>query len=546
MNALRHATTFARDLPARCGIGSAALFWALVAVLVASAAWMLGHDPPWDSEAARRIAEGKKLKPEHYGATGLWWAAAANALLAAGALAFAKLWSPGLAAADPAPLLEPGRGRKAFAFTLLAAVLCGAILRAPRLTHSLWNDEEYSARTYVWGKFEPGGGGALEFKPVTWAEAAWKNKVNNHLLHTFEARLSLKAWQAMAGRGPEAFSEAALRFFPFLSGVGTIALVGLLGAMAAGPRAGIAAAILLAISPWHLRYSVEARGYATMMFCMAAALCCLLPALRTGRWRWWLGYAAAQAGYLLCFLGSIYVFALGNAAAAAIILAGRGYRGARGRWLSRLGVANVATLLLFAPAIAPSVPQIAEYMDDPIAVEGGMGAAWLRDFWTHLTLGFPWESQLDGEHLGTSAETLGKANILAKAWVAWIAPVLGGAGIALLLWRGWRGRLIAAALAGGAAAAVAESWATGSPMHIWYLIYATMALAIALGVAAAEAARLGRWAQIGAPALLILCAGYACADPLYASAPSTASRCARSSKRSGARRRRPARTMARS
>ena len=105
-------------------------------------------------------------------------------------------------------------------------VLIGAGLRIPRLFHSFWNDEAYAARAYVWGVKEPQLARVVGLQPVTWSQALFLNeKGNNHVWCSLEARLALKAWQSVTGRGGDRFNEVAMRLPAFLWGLLTIAAV---------------------------------------------------------------------------------------------------------------------------------------------------------------------------------------------------------------------------------------------------------------------------------------------------------------------------------
>src|SRR5439155_13019104 len=56
-------------------------------------------------------------------------------------------------------------------------------------------------------------------------------------------------------------TETAMRLFSVLVGTLTVPIVGLAAARAASPRAGMAAALLLAIAPLHVFHSRDARMY---------------------------------------------------------------------------------------------------------------------------------------------------------------------------------------------------------------------------------------------------------------------------------------------
>ena len=94
--------------------------------------------------------------------------------------------------------------------------------------------------------------------------------------------LLLWAWMSLAGS-----SELALRFLSVACGIATVALVGWIGRRLFGPIAGLVAAAILALSPFHVWYSQEARSYALLALLASAAMATFILAVeRGGRYRW--------------------------------------------------------------------------------------------------------------------------------------------------------------------------------------------------------------------------------------------------------------------
>ena len=126
---------------------------------------------------------------------------------------------------------------------------------------------------------------------------------------------------------PRAFAEGetAVRLAPALAGTLTIPLLGLAGRALGGPAAGVAAALLLAVSPFHVYFSREGRVYALIMLVAALLLWIFLrrprPASRLDAVLPAAGcvlaaYTGAAAGPLLVAAG----------AAAGLLLASAWYR----------------------------------------------------------------------------------------------------------------------------------------------------------------------------------------------------------------------------
>jgi len=86
-----------------------------------------------------------------------------------------------------------------------------------------------------------------------------------------------------------------LRAPSLLAGTATIPLVYALGARTVGKRAGLIATPLVALSPFMIYYSAEARSYALMMALVVLSTVALVQAVRGKGVGWWVGYAAFSA-----------------------------------------------------------------------------------------------------------------------------------------------------------------------------------------------------------------------------------------------------------
>ncbi|MFN8472950.1 MAG: glycosyltransferase family 39 protein [Anaerolineae bacterium] len=105
------------------------------------------------------------------------------------------------------------------------------------------------------------------------------------------------AWSSVAGS-----TDFALRFPSVVWGCLGIPLIYQLGRQLFGPRVGIVAALLLAVNPFNIWYSQDARMYSQLTTLSIAALLLLRRAVVTGR-RWaWVGYAAAATAALYTHL----------------------------------------------------------------------------------------------------------------------------------------------------------------------------------------------------------------------------------------------------
>ena len=95
--------------------------------------------------------------------------------------------------------------------------------------------------------------------------------------------------------------EPALRLPSVLFGAASVPLLYVIGRDWLGHRVGLAAALLLAVSPLHLYYSQEARPYAAVVCFTLASMVCLNRVLEGRRgFGWQVGFAVFFAAMLFC------------------------------------------------------------------------------------------------------------------------------------------------------------------------------------------------------------------------------------------------------
>jgi mannosyltransferase len=142
---------------------------------------------------------------------------------------------------------------------LLGLVVLAAALRFWRIGHqSFWLDEVFTAHLAtedLWGMLK--GVRETESTPHLYYLLAW-------------------LWEKVAGDG-----EAALRSLSALFGIATVPVAYAAARELFAPAAAVAAAALVAVNPWFVWYSQEARAYALLMLLATASLVFFLRALRT-------------------------------------------------------------------------------------------------------------------------------------------------------------------------------------------------------------------------------------------------------------------------
>jgi len=147
----------------------------------------------------------------------------------------------------------------------VAIFVAGLLVRLPLTTQSLWYDEMYTLRQYI---HQPIARTLVGQSPADYSP-------NNHVLHHLLARLSNEAGILLGQASPpQAFDNARenlpLVGEPFLRLPSALAgsLAGIVLAWPlrrARPVLALLVALLMALHPWMIALSTEARGYALML-----------------------------------------------------------------------------------------------------------------------------------------------------------------------------------------------------------------------------------------------------------------------------------------
>ncbi len=307
--------------------------------------------------------------------------------------------------------LAPGRG-PGLRTTLLLTALAAA-LRLPGLgQQSFWTDEAHTIMV-------AGIPRSPEVPP--WRPA--------DLLVVTQGPLFMglaHAWSRLAGTG-----EAALRLLPALFSIATVPLFLALAGRLGGREAAILAGLLLAVSPFHVWYGQELRGYSLVMLAVVAATLVLVELLRgAGGIRRYLLYAASCAAGLGASLTMVFLLP-----AHALAVAARARRLGRGGLLG-IALAWLAVVVLAAPwlGVFGERHDVGRAVDRAEATE-----APLRGATTMPALAVPYAfySFAAGFSLGPTPAELHAAgpNALARhvPLIALVAVVYGGLAVAGLL-----------------------------------------------------------------------------------------------------------------
>ncbi len=472
----------------------------LLLVGIACLVFVLAVGPDWASAIIERVEAGKKPKLEHFIQAGCWWSALVGGGLAFVLWASRKLWY--FESSPPRALDGKGGGRLRWFVWVLLVMAVALAVRWPRMELGLYNDEADVFVRYIGGSFK-GAAWDLkneelpEYRRVSWASTFWGNKQgNNHVLFSVLARGCYSLYQRYCDGVPGEIHELPLRLPPLAGGLLSILMVALVLREMGSPQAGVFAAGFLALHPWHVRFSTEARGYGLLFGFLLVAVYFLVRALKEKRWSWWVAYGVFQCVYLYACLAGVYFALALNAAVVVFWLADEWLRGEAGKraelwdWrpLQGLVAGNVLSLILFLFLMGPSIPQIARATETIAIFKQGMPSGLWPNVASYCAFGMPW---YDGDPGNSMNPAVGK----------WFPGVVmaGGMFVVLVLflfglygwWKtGMAGRVVVAGTAGSVGLVYGVNAMTGGTVLSWYLVYLAPIAAMTFGLGLAELLRL--------------------------------------------------------
>jgi 4-amino-4-deoxy-L-arabinose transferase-like glycosyltransferase len=100
-----------------------------------------------------------------------------------------------------------------------------------------------------------------------------------------------------------------LRLSSLVAGTAAIPLTYVLGLWTVGRRAALVGTALMALSPFLIFYSTEARAYALVMLLVLLSTLALVRALDTGRLGWWVAYAVCSCAAMYTHYPAVFVLA---------------------------------------------------------------------------------------------------------------------------------------------------------------------------------------------------------------------------------------------
>lgn len=230
-------------------------------------------------------------------------------------------------------------------------------------------------------------------------------------------------WVAVQAFGT---GEVGMRLVPALCGVLTVPAVYAAGALAASRRVGLAAATVVAVNPFLVWYSQEARAYAPMVLLVAISLAFLAASLRDDRDRWRWGWAIASAAALATHYFAAFVVMV----AAAWLL-----------WTGRHALVRRAMVVALPAAVGLALVPLALHQSEAVGDEGGIADRTLaarlvtipKTFLVGYTLPAEAAAVLVTAALALVALVLAARSTGDERRTAWLALVLATAGVLLPL-----------------------------------------------------------------------------------------------------------------
>lgn len=334
---------------------------------------------------------------------GWWYGTLFHLTVMSFVLATVGWWGRGQPVRLQIVLGEPEKKNR-YTFWIALALICIAAggVRWPKMSLSYWGDEGWAVAPYVYGKHVPldptEPQGAMTFRPVSWLNTAFDDRTaGNHYLFSLLQRATLDTWRWLGQLPSDAFDETISRLPPFAAGIGSLIALALMLRWLGRPGAGLAAALLMALHPWHLRYSTEARGYTLLLLFLILSAWLALIALRSGKWRGWLGFGLAQFLCMYSWKGAMYPLAAINLTLFAWMIWGKLQKVEANadacrspnfwRWL----VVNLMAAGLFINLVYPCLLQVKDAKARLIQLSGRpMGTVWLHNSISGVFTGMPW------------------------------------------------------------------------------------------------------------------------------------------------------------
>ena len=344
-------------------------------------------------------------------------------ILTLAAILTSRWWSLPTAPAFPDPRFEVPAAARRWIWLMAGAVAILAMWpRSARLDHGLSTTELQNLDS------------ACRFSraPAPAEVAEWAGPAGTHSLVLDHVAAQFAGnYLHQNPRLNSTLTPRTARALPWTAGVLSAGLVVLLAAALGSPRAGLAAGLIMAMHPQQVQISSEVSDASLTQFCFGAVLLCLLNAMRTNGWRWWVALGAALAALGFGHPIVIMVVFVLNGVAAVVFWKSQGSKRDRISHALRLLVvtAIAATTLVIPNCFLPV------FTSSPA----------LADQWANVLSGVPFS--IGADHSASGASLLAMTNEAAWRWPVMfiLLPLVMVGGVWFLLRQGWRTRITAVA-----------------------------------------------------------------------------------------------------
>lgn len=377
----------------------------LVVLALAVAGFCLAHGEARVAWAAAGD-DGGKIRVADLLPTTLWWACAASALVFLAAGGWSLLAWRGRLRGWVGPtrvggfLPGPPPVPRWFWPIVLGLVVVGLGLRLPRMDLSFYNDESHSYVRLIAGEWKDWGGEKQRFDRPDWEETAFRNSTgNNGFLYTIVARVCHDIWRVFTAAADGEVGEWPVRIPSLLAGLGLVVMVAMILRRVGFPLAGVVAAALVAVHPWCVRYATEGRGYALMMFFVAAGTFWLMRALHTGRWTDWVIHGLLQLAVLWTYPGSLFAVVEAQLGVGCLLIFLIWRKSSRARGIEhfiRWSAGGLVALLVGGFVLAPGIIQLSRALEMGAAMHGKVAPTWWSDTLSFLAIGCGWQDATPG------------------------------------------------------------------------------------------------------------------------------------------------------
>jgi branched-subunit amino acid transport protein len=344
-------------------------------------------------------------------AMGVRYAAWFNLIVLTLLLGTSRWWSR----PSSTPVIENSKFKiqnsKLFWPALALAVIACLVVRLPLASKSLWWDESWVIMQVNHGKWRPDSKqpDKLKFQAHDWKRAAfYYQKPTNHAPMSLAQKVSLSVWRKFTGAKREAFSDLAVRMPALLASCGAVLfLAGLLRSWGK-PGAGIAAAFLLALHPWAVRYGVDARAYAFVIpLCISAMWAATRIVATGGRQVWpWVWFGLTEFLWLWAYPNAAAEITILNLVLLGLLMWQQSGWQDRMTAFMRFAVTNILAALCLIQVFLPNLMQARRWAGNETVAQPFSAALW-KSTLSQMILGVEYDWPREPEAAGLLSGRVG-------------------------------------------------------------------------------------------------------------------------------------------